>query len=258
MTTRTEPWPPGTPSWVDLATNDREAAWEFYRHVMGWTITDSGEEFGHYGMADVSGHAAAGLGQIMAGDSSDPSWMTYLATVDTDATAAAVKANGGSLVVEPMDVPGQGRMAIAVDPTGATFGLWQAYDHIGCQHVNEPGGVVWNQLATPDLEAAKSFYSAVFGYEYNDAGDMATIKGDGPGDTVGGLGGLEPGNPNAKPEWTVTFSVADAEATAQEARNRGGEVVFGPVATDWGQMATIRDPQGADFGIIGAPAPSSE
>ncbi len=258
MTTRTEPWPPGTPNWVDLATTDREAAWDFYRHVMDWTITDSGEEFGHYGVADVDGHAAAGLAEMMAGDPSGARWTTYIATTDTDATAAAVRTHGGSVVMEPMDVPGQGRMAIAVDPTGAPFGIWQAYEHIGCQHVNEPGGVVWNQLATPDLEAAKTFYASVFGYEYSSAGEMVTINGEGPGGTVGGLGGLEAGNPDARPAWSVTFAVADADATAQEARERGGQVVFGPVDTDWGRMATIRDPQGADFGIIGAPAPSSD
>jgi hypothetical protein len=258
MSTRTEAWPPGTPNWVDLATSDREAAWDFYRDVMGWTITDSGAEYGHYGIAEVDGQAAAGLGDKMPEDPMPPRWITYLATDNADQTAAAVKKLGGTLAFEPMDVPGQGRMTIAIDPTGAAFGVWQAAGHIGYQHVNEPGGVVWNHLSTPDLDAAKSFYAGVFGYEYTSQGDMVTINGAGPGGTVGGLGPMEPGNPQARPQWSVTFSVTDAEATVARARDRGGDVVFGPVETEWGLMATIRDPQGADFGIIGATAPATD
>jgi predicted enzyme related to lactoylglutathione lyase len=255
MSTRTQPWPAGTPNWVDLTTSDREAAWDFYRDVMGWTITDSGPDYGHYGMADVDGRPAAGLMETQPGDPAPPRWTTYFAADSVDASAAAVTAHGGKVIVGPMDVPGQGRMAVAIDPTGATFGLWQAGGHIGYQHVNEPGGVVWNQLASPDLAAAKDFYAAVFGYTYTDMGEMATINGDGPGGTVGGLGSLEAGNPEAQPQWSVIFSVADADATTTRAEQLGATVLFGPVDSEWGRMATLRDPQGAEFGIIGASAP---
>ena len=51
-------------------------------------------------------------------------WMTYLATADADATAAKIKGGGGQLVMEPMDVMDAGRMAVAVDPAGAVFGVW--------------------------------------------------------------------------------------------------------------------------------------
>ncbi len=84
---------------------------------------------------------------------------------------------------------------------------------------------------------------------------MVTIDGDGPGDTVGGMSGLEPGNADAKPAWSVTFSVVDADATAKLATEAGGTIVFGPQDTDWGRMATIRDPQGVDFGVAGTSAP---
>lgn len=254
MSTREQAWAPGTPNWVDLSTTDREASWDFYRAVMGWTITDSGDDYGNYGMADVAGHAAAGITAKQPEDTSPPSWTTYLATDDADKTAELIGANGGTVLFGPMDVPGQGRMAVAMDPTGASFGIWQGAGHIGCQHVNEPGGLVWNQLATPDLERAKAFYTAVFGYTYAAAGDMATIEGEGPGGVVGGLGGLESGNPDARPQWHATFSVSDADAAAAVAVAHGGSVVFGPVDTDWGRMATIRDPQGADFGVMGASA----
>ena len=255
MTTRTDPWPPGTPNWVDLATTDREGAFTFYSDVLGWTVRDTGETFGHYGMAEVDGQPTAGIAAKQDHDPMPARWTTYLATDDADATAEAIKAHGGTVVAGPFDVGEEGRMALALDPTGAEFGIWQSRNHIGFRHVNEPGGVVWNMLATGDLAAAKEFYAAVFGYTYSDAGEMVTIDGEGPGGTVGGMGGLEEGNPDAQTAWSVTFSVADADTTAQRAIEGGGTVVFGPVDTDWGRMATIRDPQGVHFGVISASAP---
>ncbi|MGH3923304.1 MAG: VOC family protein, partial [Pseudonocardiaceae bacterium] len=48
MPTRTNPWPTGTPCWVDLSVPDLAAAKEFYGAVFGWSFVDSGAEFGHY------------------------------------------------------------------------------------------------------------------------------------------------------------------------------------------------------------------
>ena len=115
MPTRDTPWPAGTPCWVDLSTPDLPKAVEFYSTVLGWTLVDKGEEFGHYHIAEVDGRAAAGIGPVM--EEGQPSfWTVYLATEDADGTAKLITENGGSLLFEPMDVPGQGRMAIATDP----------------------------------------------------------------------------------------------------------------------------------------------
>jgi predicted enzyme related to lactoylglutathione lyase len=35
MSTRNEPWPAGTPCWVDLSVRDREAAQQFYSALLG-------------------------------------------------------------------------------------------------------------------------------------------------------------------------------------------------------------------------------
>ena len=47
-----------------------------------------------------------------------------------------------------------GRMAVAADPGGATFSMWQPRESIGSYLVNEPGSLVWNELQTSDTEAA--------------------------------------------------------------------------------------------------------
>jgi hypothetical protein len=124
-------------------------------------------------------------------------WMTYLATSDANATAAKIKGAGGQLVMEPMDVMDVGRMAVAVDPAGAVFGVWQARAFPGAQIVNEPRAMCWNEHVSRDFEGSKAFYAAVFGYEYGDmSGDgfsYATFKVDGR--DVGGIGDLHAGVP---------------------------------------------------------------
>lgn len=258
MTTRDIPWPKGTPCWVDLATTDREAAWDFYGQLFGWKITDSGEEFGHYGMAEIDGLPVAGIGQIMPGSEQPPAWTTYLATDDADTTVAAVTANGGTVMAGPMPIGDLGRLTVAQDPTGAVFGTWQAQQMIGCAVVNQPGALVWNECLTRDTGRARTFYSAVFGYTYTpvEGGfDYTTIDGEGPGGTVGGIGELDASLPPEVPAfWLAYFQVQDADAVAEQATSRGGQVRMGPFDTPYGRTVILTDPQGAAFAIIAPPA----
>ncbi len=179
-------------------------------------------------------------------------WMTYLATADADATADKIKGASGQLVMEPMDVMDAGRMAVAMDPAGAVFGVWQARAFPGAQIVNEPGAMVWNEQLSHDLEASKAFYAAVFGYEYGDMTDRvsyATFKVDGK--DVGGIGGYHSGLPADTPAtWRVYFSAADTDATTARAQANGGSVVWEPKDHPSGRLSTVTDDQGALFSIL--------
>ena len=62
MPTRDTAWPAGTPCWADLAVPDLPKAVEFYSGVLGWSLVDTGEEYGHYHFAQVNGYTAAGVG----------------------------------------------------------------------------------------------------------------------------------------------------------------------------------------------------
>jgi len=255
MSTRETPWPQGTPSWVDLSSTDREGSWAFYEALMEWQIDDSGAEFGNYGIALKNGGAVAGLGGKMEGDPSPSAWVTYLATDDAAATAEAIAANGGTVLVPPMPVGDLGVMVIGLDPTGAMFGVWQAGRHIGCSIVNEPGTLVWNEHLSNDPGAARAFYGAVFGHTYTAMGgelDYTTIDGEGPGGTVGGIGAPAPGPGAGTPaQWLAYFAVDDAEKTAATATETGGTVISGPSKTPYGLMAVLADPTGARFAVMG-------
>ena len=109
-----------------------------------------------------------------------------------DDTVSKIKSAGGQVLIEPMDVMDVGRMAVAADPGGAFFGIWQARAHTGVGLANEPGSLCWNENLSRAYDQNQAFYHAVFGYEYGDmSGDgfrYATLKVGGT--EVGGIGEL--------------------------------------------------------------------
>ena len=181
-------------------------------------------------------------------------WMTYLATSDADATAAKIKSAGGQLVVDPVDITDVGRMAVAVDPSGAVFGLWQARAFPGAQLVNDIGTMRWNEQVSRDFEGSKAFYAAVFGYEYADMSgsgfSYATFKVDGR--DVGGIGDLHAGVPaDTPPAWRVYFGTADTDVSVARVQANGGSVIREPIDHPYGRMSTVADDQGGVFSLLG-------
>ena len=74
--------------------------------MLGWSFVDSGEEFGHYHIAQVDGRAAAAIGPVQ--QEGQPSfWTVYLATDDADGTAKLITENGGTPAVRADGHPGQ-------------------------------------------------------------------------------------------------------------------------------------------------------
>ena len=73
-------------------------------------------------MAHLDGETVAG---IMAQPEGKGIWVTYFATDDIEAAAARVSDAGGQVFMGPMQVMDSGSMAVASDPVGAVFGLWQ-------------------------------------------------------------------------------------------------------------------------------------
>lgn len=117
---------PGAPGWFELLTRDYAAAVTFYQEVFGWKtnvvsdtdelrytvlVDDAGEQ--HAGIMDASGFLPEGV---------PAHWGVYFAVEDTDAALALTVKLGGAVVQPAMDTP-YGRLAIATDPTGATFKL---------------------------------------------------------------------------------------------------------------------------------------
>ena len=256
MPTR-DAYEPGRPCWVDLGTTDPEAARSFYSEMFGWSAdVDPRPEAGGYAQFMHDGLSVAGVGPIFA-EGMPPSWTTYIATADADATAKEITANGGTLMQPPFDVLDAGRMAVFAGPDGAVAGIWQAGKHIGAQFVTEVGGWNWSQLYTRDKEAALAFYGAVFGWSLGEDptwGEYIAIS-EGGGE-IGGATQMGDDFPSdVPPHWEVTFLVDDADAFLQKAQSLGA-TPHGP-ASDVpmnGRAASLADPQGASFAIMSFPA----
>jgi predicted enzyme related to lactoylglutathione lyase len=243
----------GTPCWVELMTQDRPAAMDFYGAVFGWEYRVAPPEQHSYTEALLRDRTVAGLLTPPGNPDAPNTWVTYLACDDLAAVLAAVQAGGGQSLTGAIDVPGDSgvKVALCMDPAGALFGVWEAKDRRGAQLANEPGTQIWNELMTGDAAAARSFYATVFGLQISgpiaEGFDYTTINAGGR--EVGGIGSAADG---AAGRWDTYFAVADTDASAELVRAGGGVVVTAPADSPYGRMATCKDPQGAVFNLMGA------
>jgi predicted enzyme related to lactoylglutathione lyase len=255
------PYEPGTPCWVDLMVPDQQAGLDFYRDLFGWQGEIGPEEYGGYSVCTQKGKPVAGLMKTMSmGDQPPPPpvWTTYFSSADADVTEAAVKANGGTVIVPTADVAKLGRMLIAADPHGAVFGVWQPLEFKGAEIVNEHGSLVWNQLHSPDPAAAGTFYSAVLGVTAGPMPEMPEFTGfQVKGRTIGGVQGMENLPEGTPPHWLVNFAVDDTDSIVDAVVRAGGSVIAPAFDMDKvGRLAVLQDPQGAVFSVVATQAPA--
>jgi predicted enzyme related to lactoylglutathione lyase len=130
----------------------------------------------------------------------------------------------------------------------------------------------FNGLNTRDVDGAKAFYRSVFGWQtlvLNGGAEMWTLPGygdylerDNPAlrkqmaeagapegfeDVVASINPIADSHPNTPANWSVTFAVDDADATAAKATELGGKVIVPPFDAPWVRTTVIADPQGATF-----------
>jgi predicted enzyme related to lactoylglutathione lyase len=241
-----------TPGWFDLATSDPEAARAFYTQLFGWTaevVPDP--QAGGYGFFRLGGRMVGGVGPLM-NQSQPTSWSAYVLVADAAEAISRARASGGSALVEPMDVMGQGTMAFIADPSGAVMGLWQPALHRGVEVRDVPGSAAWTELHTRDLAAVGAFYSSVFGWEARDAstGGMPYTEWKRGDASVAGATPLQPGEESSPSYWLVYFAVADVDAASARAAELGGTVLLPATDFPGGRFSVVRDPQGAIFGML--------
>ncbi|MGW1373605.1 VOC family protein [Streptomyces sp. NPDC002446] len=244
----TEP-APGAPCWVELGTSDVDAAKVYYRQVFGWRAeTDPRAEAGGYTVLYLGAAPVAALAPLSV-PGQPTAWTVSFATRDADALAATVTRAGGRQVKAPADVFDLGRFAVLADPEGAVFEVWQARSFAGAAVLSAPGSLGWVELATRDEEAAKAFYTGVFGWTVGTHEDYPQWGLDGA--DFGGMSALDEFYPeDVRAHWLPYFAVADVDETAARAAESGGMLLVPPTdVPDGPRIAVIRDPQGASFGI---------
>ena len=256
----------GTPCYVELMTPDPGAAKAFYGELFGWTLADMpvGENGETYTTASLEDAVVAGISGQMPELAGHPAfWGVYLAATDVDAVAGAVEAAGGTVEAAPFDVMTLGRMAAIQDPTGARVNLWQAKDAIGTARANEPGTPIWNELTTPDLDAATAFYTAILGVTWEEMPGAQTNEGNATpyrtmqvdGRPAGGA--LPPPMDGIPPHWNVYFNVTDVTDAIAQAQSLGAAILVPAFdVPEIGRLVGLTDPQGGVFWLMG-PSPEA-
>jgi predicted enzyme related to lactoylglutathione lyase len=106
--------------WIELITADAPAAREFYRDLLGWQFNDvmpMGER-GDYLFIDHDGHRLGAISPWI-GEGQPPMWRFYFGVAEIGAAFEAAKANGGTVMQEPHEVPGGDHTFVVTDPAGA-------------------------------------------------------------------------------------------------------------------------------------------
>jgi hypothetical protein len=155
--------------------------------------------------------------------------------------------------MEPFHIEGAARVSLIRDPADAVVTLWEAKGHIGAGFVNEIGAWSWNELVTPAVHAAKDFYGDLFGWKAEDVPASIPRAILSLGDLV--IGGVHAPTPQEgdSAQWTVSFSVADADKSAARAEELGGRIVMPPMDIPIGRFAIVSDPAGATLTLAAVP-----
>src|SRR5215471_2394717 len=116
----------GEASWLELMTTDAPAAMTFYQDLFGWQPTEA-MDMGPQGKYQMFNRGSRMIGGMMNRPPElakiPPYWGIYFRVADIDAAVDRIKANGGTIMNGPMEVPGGDKILNAMDPQGAAFSL---------------------------------------------------------------------------------------------------------------------------------------
>lgn len=256
--------------WYELMTSDAGAAQAFYGPLLGWNFTESGQAAVDYREISMNSNGVGGILSLtpeMTAGGAQPCWLAYINVDDVEASAKKIKEAGGTIHMEPWDIPGVGRVAFVADGQGVMFYIMTPTppadnpDAVSTAFAaTEPmiGHCAWNELSTPNPEAAKTFYGQQFGWVKDgdmDMGPMGKYEFLKVGDDRGFMIGALMPKPDEMPvaAWTYYFRVADIDEAVETTKANGGTITLEPTEIPGGDF-TINgiDPQGAHFALVGA------
>lgn len=110
---------------VELGTTDPDKAKSFYQSLFDWQLNDVDMGGGmSYTLINVGEGTGGGMMQHpMPGAPSV--WVPYVLVDNIAAATAKAKSLGATVIVDSMEVTGEGTLSVITDPTGAAMGLWQ-------------------------------------------------------------------------------------------------------------------------------------
>ena len=115
-------------SWMDLTVENASATRDFYRDVVGWTVTDVAMgEYSDYCMNEPqTGKTVAGICHARGTNAGLPAaWLIYLTVDNLDNSVAKCVELGGEVIAQIRNYGGQGRYCVIRDPSGAVAALFE-------------------------------------------------------------------------------------------------------------------------------------
>jgi uncharacterized protein len=248
--------PAGTPVWVNLETVAGTAtASKFYGALFGWTALARHrprEDSSHWWVFLLDGRD---VGSLAPGP--HPVWAMYMSVDNADETARVVVDNGGAVAIWPEEIDDVSRLALCTDPLGARFGLWEPKRHRILSRMHEPNSFTWGELSCRDIDAAKDFYGAVFGWEgrtrpFAEGSTYTEFLLPDVDQPVAGMVQMNELWPeDVPPHWMLYFAVADTDEIVSRVGQLGGTVSVAPFdLADVGRIAVLNDPEGAVFAVL--------
>lgn len=257
----------GDPVWIELTTHDVSGSADFYRTIFGWEITQSSSEVPGYTVATLDGEPVAGavsaLDELDQRPKFDTEWKVLLKVDSISEATAKVPPARGRIVAPPMKVSDAGRLAIVEDPGGAVLGLWESINFDGFTLGTKHGQPCWFEVMSTDYDDAKQFYASVVDWDFHYADADGSLvprpvkkdktrycANDGNTRATSALRDADHLGEDASSYWQVYLAVDDIDATAEAIRAVGGKVLSDPSPVRLGRVATVADPQGAQFQIL--------
>jgi predicted enzyme related to lactoylglutathione lyase len=112
------------------------------------------------------------------------------------------------------------------------------------------GTFLWQDLVTTDVKAARAFYTALLGWEFEATrGGRAYLLARTDAGPVGGLVDIS-GMKDASSHWVSYVRVAGIDRAIQQVEAAGGKVIVPPRTVGVGRAGVIADPQGAPLGLL--------
>jgi len=108
----------------EIPAADPQQVMDFFTKTFGWKFTEF--DPGNYWLAETGLTESPGVngGLMKRRDPAQPI-VNSIQVDDIDAAVDKIKANGGAIVVEKMNIPSTGWLAYFKDPDGNIHGVWQ-------------------------------------------------------------------------------------------------------------------------------------
>ena len=236
--------------WRDLLTRDVSAAKRFYEELFGWRFEDTTRSDRPYVLARAGGMLVAGIVDVSANADAAPQWLSYMAVADVDKTVAQVRADGGKILVEPLNVP-IARVAAVADPQGAPLGLAQLRRDIPEPAQAAAGQFFWQEYLARDATQALGFYKRLAGYESTISESRLGVEYHvlRKARSCGGLFQI-PATSDVRPNWLPYVLVDDPATLSTRVASLGGRILV-PAAPERrnGSLVVIADPGGAPLAL---------